>query len=82
MASPALPWRVPLSSPMACKRGGRASSALTVSMKEHEEEVVEQQAEKSGTEEVNSDATAQAMMQVPLALLGAAFTMPGAQRLR
>lgn len=51
-------------------------------MKEHEEEVVEQQAEKSGTEEVNSDATAQAMMQVPLALLGAAFTMPGAQRLR
>jgi hypothetical protein len=46
-------------------------------MKEHEEEVAEQQAEKSGTEEVISDATAQAMMQVPLALLGAVFTMPG-----
>jgi hypothetical protein len=46
-------------------------------MKEHEEEVAEQQAEKSGTEEVISDATAQAMMQVPLALLGAVFTIPG-----
>ena len=52
-------------------------AAITVSMKEHEEEVAEQQAEQSGTEEVISDATAQAMMQVPLALLGAVFTMPG-----
>ena len=46
-------------------------------VKEHEEEVAEQQAEQSDTEEVISDATAQAMMQAPLALLGAVFTMPG-----
>jgi hypothetical protein len=52
-------------------------AAITVSVKEHEEEVAEQQAEQSDTEEVISDATAQAMMQAPLALLGAVFTMPG-----
>jgi hypothetical protein len=52
-------------------------AAITVSVKEHEEEVAEQQAEQSDTDEVVSDATAQAMVQAPLALLGAAFTMPG-----
>ena len=52
-------------------------AAITVSVKEHEEEVAEQQAEQSDTGEVVSDATAQAMMQAPLALLGAVFTMPG-----
>jgi hypothetical protein len=52
-------------------------AAITVSVKEHEEEVAEQAAEQSDSEEVISDATAQAMMQAPLALLGAAFTMPG-----
>jgi hypothetical protein len=53
------------------------AAAIAVGVKEHEEEVAEQQAEQSGTEEVISDATAQAMMQAPLALLGAVFTMPG-----
>ena len=43
-------------------------AAIAVSVKEHEEEVAEQQAEESDTEEVVSDATAQAMMQAPLAL--------------
>jgi hypothetical protein len=52
-------------------------AAITVSVKVHEEDVAEQQAEQSDTEEVVSDATAQAMMQAPIALLGAAFTMPG-----
>jgi mannose/fructose/N-acetylgalactosamine-specific phosphotransferase system component IIC len=54
-------------------------AAITVSVKEHEEEVAEQQAEQSDTDEVVSDATAQAMMQAPLALLGAVFTCPAAQ---
>ena len=39
-------------------------AAITVSVKEHEEEVAEQQAEQSDTEEVISDATAQAMINV------------------
>ena len=52
-------------------------AAITVSVKEHEKEVAEQQAEQSDTDEVVSDATAQAMVQAPLALLGAVFTMPG-----
>jgi hypothetical protein len=52
-------------------------AAVVVSVKEHEEEVAEQKAEKADTEEVVSDATAQAMMQAPIALLGAMFTSPG-----
>jgi hypothetical protein len=52
-------------------------AAVTVTVKEHEEEVAEQHAEQSDTEGVISDATAQAMVQAPLALLGAVFTMPG-----
>jgi hypothetical protein len=52
-------------------------AAIAVGVKEHEEEVAEQQAEQSDTEEVVSDATAQAMKQAPLALLGTVFTMPG-----
>ena len=52
-------------------------AAIAVGVKEHEEEVAEHQAEQSDTEEVISDATAQAIMQAPLALLGAVFTMPG-----
>jgi hypothetical protein len=52
-------------------------AAIAVGVKEHEEEVAEQHAEQSDTEGVVSDATAQAMMQAPLALVGAAFTMPG-----
>jgi hypothetical protein len=52
-------------------------AAIAVGMREHEEAAAEQQAEQSDTEEVISDATAQAMMQSPLALLGAVFTLPG-----
>ena len=46
-------------------------------MKEHEEEVAEQKAEQADTGEVASDATAQAMVQAPLALLGALISSPG-----
>jgi hypothetical protein len=52
-------------------------AALVVSVKEHEEEVAEQKAEQADTQEVMSDATAQAVVQAPLALLGALFTAPG-----
>jgi len=52
-------------------------AAVTVSVKEHGEEVAEQHAEQSDTQEVIGEATAQAMVQAPLALLGAIFTMPG-----
>jgi hypothetical protein len=52
-------------------------AAVVVSVKEHEEEVAEQEAEKSDTEEVVSEATAQAIVQTPLALLGALFAAPG-----
>jgi hypothetical protein len=55
--------------------GGIAS--ISVSVKEHEEEVVEQQAAKTDTEELVSDATAQALAQTPIALLGALMTTPG-----
>jgi hypothetical protein len=51
-----------------------AIAALIVSAKEHEEEVAEQVAEKADTEELVSDATAQAIVQSPIALLGALFT--------
>jgi len=49
-------------------------AAIIVSVKEHEEEVAEQVAENTDTEEVVSDATAQAMVQTPIALLGALLT--------
>jgi hypothetical protein len=52
-------------------------AAIAVSVKEHEEEVAEQQAEKTDTQEVVSEATAQAVAQTPIALLGALFSMPG-----
>lgn len=52
-------------------------AAMVVSVKEHEEKVAEQEAEQADTSQVVSDATAQAMLQAPLALLGAVFTMPG-----
>src|SRR5262245_38715306 len=50
-----------------------AIAAVVVSAKESEEEVAEQAAEKTDTEEVISDATAQAIVQTPIALLGALF---------
>jgi hypothetical protein len=52
-------------------------AAIAVSVKEHEEEVAEQQAERADTRQVISDATSQAIMQAPLALLGAVFSAPG-----
>jgi hypothetical protein len=52
-------------------------ASIVVSVKEHEEEVVEHQAAKTDTEQVVSDATAQALVQTPIALLGALMTMPG-----
>jgi hypothetical protein len=52
-------------------------ASIVVSVKEHEEEAAEQQAAKTDTEEVVSDAAAQALVQTPVALLGALMTMPG-----
>jgi hypothetical protein len=52
-------------------------ASIIVSVKEHEEDVAEQKAEQADTKEVVSEATAEAMLQVPVALLGAVFTAPG-----
>jgi hypothetical protein len=52
-------------------------AAVAVSVREHEEEVAEQETEEADTGEVVSDATAQAMLQAPLALAGALFATPG-----
>lgn len=54
-----------------------AIAAIAVSVKEHGEEVAERQAEQSDTQQMVSDATSQALLQAPLALLGALFTTPG-----
>ena len=52
-------------------------ASMVVSIKEHGEEVAEQQAAKTDTEELVSDATAEALVRTPIALLGALMTMPG-----
>jgi hypothetical protein len=52
-------------------------ASFVVSVKEHEEEVAEQEAAKTDTQEAVSEATAQALVQTPIALLGAFMTMPG-----
>jgi hypothetical protein len=52
-------------------------AAIVVSVKEHEEQVAEEKAEQMDTQEVLSDATAQAIVQAPVALLGALLTTPG-----
>jgi hypothetical protein len=52
-------------------------AAAVVSVKEHEEEIADQKAEQADTASVVTDATAQAMVQTPLALLAALFAMPG-----
>jgi Na+/melibiose symporter-like transporter len=52
-------------------------AALAVTVKEHEEEVAEEKAEKEDTQAMVSDATAQALTQAPLALLGGLFATPG-----
>jgi hypothetical protein len=51
-------------------------AAIAVSVKEHDEEVAEQKAERTETADLASDAT-QAIMQAPLALLGALASAPG-----
>jgi hypothetical protein len=52
-------------------------AAMAVSVKEQEEEEAEQLAEEADTGEAVSEATAQAVVQTPIALLGALFSMPG-----
>jgi hypothetical protein len=60
--------------------GGLAAIGViaAIAVSEHEETVAEEKAAKAAdTREVVSYVTAQAMMQAPLALLGALFTTPG-----
>ena len=52
-------------------------AAAAVSLKEQEEEEAEQAAQVADTGNVVSEATAQAVVQTPIALLGALFSMPG-----
>ena len=52
-------------------------ASVVVSVKEHDEEVAERQASKPDTEKIVSDATTQALMETPIALLGAFMTIPG-----
>jgi len=52
-------------------------AAIAVSVKEHEEEVAEEAAAQTDTQQIVSDAASQAMMQAPLALLGTVFATPG-----
>ena len=52
-------------------------AAAVVSAKEEQQEAAEQAAEASDTGEVVSEAAAQAMMQAPIAALGALFSIPG-----
>ena len=54
-----------------------AIAAIGVSVKEQEEEVAEQKAEQADTQSALGDATAQALTQAPLALLGGLFAAPG-----
>ena len=51
-----------------------AIAAVIVSAREREEEVADQAADKTDTKEVVGNAAAQAMVQTPIALLGALFT--------
>lgn len=52
-------------------------AAILVSVKEHEEQMADKKAQLADTQEVVSDAAAQAIVQAPVALLGALFTTPG-----
>ena len=52
-------------------------AAFAVSAKEHEEQLEEQKAGPANTQQVMSDATAQAITQAPLAVLGTIFATPG-----
>jgi hypothetical protein len=52
-------------------------AAVAVTVKEHEEQAADEQAENTDTEAVVSEATAQAMVQTPIAILGTLFAAPG-----
>jgi hypothetical protein len=52
-------------------------AAVVVSAKEDEEELGEQKADAADTQQIGGGATAQAMAQAPLAMLGALFSAPG-----
>ena len=52
-------------------------AGIAVSMKEHGEDVAEQQAEQTDTKETFSEATSQAMVQAPMALASALLTTSG-----
>jgi hypothetical protein len=52
-------------------------ASIVVSVKEHEEETAEQEAAKADTQELVNEATAQALLQTPIALLGGFMTTPG-----
>jgi hypothetical protein len=52
-------------------------ASIVVSVKEHDEEVADQEGTTSDSEKVVGDATAQALLETPIALLGAFMTMPG-----
>jgi hypothetical protein len=54
-----------------------AIASIVISVKEHAEKLAEQQAAKSDTEEVIGEATTQALVQTPMALLGGLMAMPG-----
>ena len=49
-------------------------AAIVVSVKEHQEEVAEKEAEKTDTAEVVTEAAAEAIVQTPVALLGTLFS--------
>ena len=53
------------------------AAAAVVTVKEQEEEEAEQAAQDADTGDVVSEATAQAVVQTPIALLGALFSVPG-----
>jgi len=52
-------------------------AAVVVSVKEHEEEAAEKVAEQDDSKGVLGEATTEAMVQAPIALLGALATAPG-----
>jgi hypothetical protein len=52
-------------------------AGFAVSIKEHEEKLAEPKAEAGNSQHLMSDATAQAIAQGPLAILGALFATPG-----
>lgn len=53
------------------------TASIVVSAKERKQETAEQEAEKTDTQGVVSDAAADAVVQAPIALLGALATLPG-----